>query len=240
MESVLYLLFMQERTQKEAIEFMYGKEYSDVNVVPFKKARENLMSDNLLSSDGSLRNASFRSNTDYFLSKIEEKASERGKEISSEELEGIQFFLNSDWFRSFFELEYLENMQGIARNSNGVLEVTNEYEGAFELVIVVFDDLGIIGADRSFDELLNYNSVTEFLEDQDWNLSISREKTMEMIRDEIEDSVRGDFLEWRLFFLRKIIEEYPAIGNLPSLNFPVFHWNSDLAMARRFLDRKTE
>lgn len=43
MEALAYLAFGKPRTQKEAVELIYGKDYDEVNIQPFVDARESLL-----------------------------------------------------------------------------------------------------------------------------------------------------------------------------------------------------
>ena len=95
---------MQERTQKEAIEFIYNREYENINVNPFVKARKRLQEAGLLEHDGQLRNANYRS-------------------IVSPVLENTDTDHSEGEIRGLFDLETIESLSLTRRKENGRLSV---------------------------------------------------------------------------------------------------------------------
>jgi hypothetical protein len=73
LEFIMYLVFGQPKTQNEAIEIVYERDYTEVNVKPFRDARVRLMNAGKLDSDGKLRNAEFEA-VDHNLSVEEIKS----------------------------------------------------------------------------------------------------------------------------------------------------------------------
>lgn len=62
MELIVYIAFGREKTQKEAIEQIYERSYENVNILPFKNARENLQKKGLVErTSEKLRNTTFKS-----------------------------------------------------------------------------------------------------------------------------------------------------------------------------------
>lgn len=79
----VYAAFIQPKTQKEAVKMVYDKSYRDINMRPFREARKRLTNKGLLENvDGSLRNATFRSQGSF---------SDRSK-YDKKYLSGTKFF----------------------------------------------------------------------------------------------------------------------------------------------------
>lgn len=118
MEGLIYLIFLQERTQKEALEYIYNKDYSNININPFKKARDNLLKLNMIKSDGSFRNVSFKSNLS-FLGKL--------FDINQEDLDIC--------------LADLEKSEHLARDDKGILRFRFGTNGVKTFIIEYLEKL---------------------------------------------------------------------------------------------------
>lgn len=232
-EMILYLLFIEEKTQKQAAEFMYQKEYSNINTSTIKEARKTLTSSNLVESDGSLRNAKFKSNTDVIAEIIRDSANESNQELTDEDFKGLKMLLNSQWFRSFFSLEHIEGLKGIARNTNGTLEVSSGFNG-LEEVLVVFDDINQmaeLGEQHSYSKIAEYNSFEDYLESQKGlNLPIDPEEVKKIFLDTTAE--KDEELDWRKNFLDSLIIDKEIFTSLPYIPVVVEHRNSDILLGK--------
>ncbi|MFB6182635.1 MAG: hypothetical protein ABEI78_01080 [Candidatus Nanohaloarchaea archaeon] len=61
----VYLSFIDPKTQKEAVEMIYNKDYENINMRPFRQAREELQNTGRLDWDGKMRNGTFTSVGDF-------------------------------------------------------------------------------------------------------------------------------------------------------------------------------
>lgn len=237
-EMILYLLFMEEKTQKEAAEFMYQKNYSNINTSTIKNARQALMNSNLLESDGALRNANFKSQTDVIADKIRDSIQNSGIEFDDKDYEGLLMLLDSRWFRSFFSLEKIEGLSGVARNTNGTLEVSSGFT-ALEEVLVVFDDINQmaeLGENKEYSEIAQYDTFESFMENEKGiDLSLEPKEIEEIFLEATGE--RGKELEWRKSFLKSIISEKEIFTSLPHVPTVIEHRNSDLLIGKDRLQK---
>lgn len=223
-EMIVYLLFIDEKTQKEAAEFMYQKEYSKINTSTIKNARKTLIQNGLIESDGSLRNAVFSSNLDYIVNQFEN--------LDQKTIEGIKMFLESEWFRSLFSLDNIEDIQGIGRNINGTLEVSSNYTAA-EIVKVMFDDVNQIAEledQNKYSKVAEYETFEEYLENSE-----APEKDYSSLFDQVKDEIHfsGDFIEE---LMERILVEEKKIGKIPYVPIILEHKTSDIAMAKMIIE----
>lgn len=234
-ESVLYLLFMKERTQKEAIEFIYGKDYSKINVRPFKESRKKMIEDKALESDGSLRNASFKSRAEPFLDHVKEKSEEKDEEISDKELEGLRIFLESEWFEEFFEPGVFEHLPYIARKKNGRLEVKTNAEhgeGAFQVLGNIIDDINLLGSrEHSFEDVAEIGSFEDYIEaNNEWEYIFEPSEMVDVLVEGISFSDKSHE-RYRRFLFQKVFATSQIGHNLPRLSVVLYHLDSDIVNA---------
>lgn len=230
-EMIIYLLFIDGKTQKEAAEFMYQKEYSKINTSTIKNARKTLIQNNLIESDGSLRNAVFESNLDYIIDRISEAASKRDYTIDEKELEGIRMFLESEWFRSLFSLDNIEDIQGIGRNINGTLEVSSNYTAA-EIVTVMFDDVNMLaelGEKKDYSKIAGYSSFEDYLENSE---ATQRDYSTALKEVKSEIDFSADIL---LRIIEKMFLGNNTAEKIPFLPIIVEHKTSDIALAKQII-----
>lgn len=116
LEGLTYLAFLKPRTQKEAVELIYNKDYQEVGITPFKQAREKLVQHGFVSSNGKLRNAEFQSSTEpierYLDLKPLDKPVDHGK---------LKKLMGSEGFQEYFAQENFEDLPYLERNSRGRL-----------------------------------------------------------------------------------------------------------------------
>jgi len=71
MEALAYLAFGKPRTQKEAIELIYGKDYDEVNIQPFVDAKETLLDKGFIQKcDEKQRGASYEADHDQDINSL--------------------------------------------------------------------------------------------------------------------------------------------------------------------------
>lgn len=241
MDSLLYLLFMNENTQKDAIETLYDREYDSINVTPFTNARERMLQKGWLESDGSLRGAKFKTNLKPFIDYVADE-----KDLSTSQKNGFRELVTSEWFRGFFQLEILDEAPEVGRNNNGRMGFQLGSEGAFHTLGLVVDDLGSLSytqrakakewlkfdpkniSPNNLEEVDDFDSQIEDL--KQGQLIESPEDFLEaLFQSEILGHCRVQELTWRRLFLERIVKEQLAF-KLPDLSdvVPIYHLNSDL------------
>lgn len=227
----MYALFMKERTQKEAIELLYNKEYSKINISPFKKAREKLMEDGYIESDGSLRNAKFKAQPEPFIEETEKKYKEDyGENLSKEYKQGLKLILRSEWFRSVFSSENFSKFKNIERNDEEKLQLTSSpltFVGeiftdmvAFTCIYKASNDIEV----PTIEDVASYNSFSEYIEDYGgWFLEsfelkegkepLSKEEVFEMVAE--DHLITEERKPWHYEMLNYLIYETGMFLKLP-------------------------
>lgn len=226
-ESVVYLTFLQEKTQKEALEYIYNKDYSSINIRPFKEARQNLASEEMIGSDGSLRNAAFTSKVEPIVEEISKEL-----QLAKNEEKALKKILDSEFFRECFSRENLEKLPFLARDEKGRLDIQLGSEGAFEVAYQVLYDLmafssqseGALQVKADQIDLVSVNQYEDFStyiqSKEKWLLSVEPQEFIDLNREDIEKGSRNP--EWCIHVLEKVSVRHKLLYRLPG-----YHLESD-------------
>jgi hypothetical protein len=233
LDSLVYLSFVEPKTQKEAVKLLYNKSYEEVNMRPFREARKKLTQQGYLKHDGSMRNATFTSSMQAFVEQVNSNMEERrGRSLTEEEREGLYKITDSEWFRNFFGEDYLETLYGVGRNESGRLDYTTAGDYSMKVIGQVIHDAwgigyrpeGQIKNDFELTDLTNYASFKEF---QDKHSGFFLEKLESRFGDELtkedvieiisEDHLIEERFEWRTSLLDNLVYESEMLFKLPRI-----------------------
>lgn len=230
MDSLVYLIFMKERTQKEAVELIYDKPYSEINIRRFKNSRESLLNEGYITSDGSMRNAKFKSKIDPLLEEIHNRAEQEGEELTNQEVEGLKMLFRSEWFSDLFNDEVFESLPEVGRRE-GIIEV-GAFGGAIEILSEIIDNITYIGrlfdSGKDYNDISHYKSFEEALEECEWETDKSAREVYNKAEKELSRHVREDNLDWKLYLWEKItiIDKYMFC--MPKLAFGLTYFPSEM------------
>lgn len=241
-EGLAYLIFLQERTQKEALEYIYNKDYSNINITPFKKARNNLMDQGFIKSNNALRNAKFKSVIDPFIKFVGRK-----KDLTEKEIAGLKVLLTSKWFKNLFSFDVLEYAPEIGRDDKEILRFRYNSKGAFHTLGLILDDLTCFTSNRrthfsimpefvegteplssyALEDLSSYSSFDQFLKEENQKRIKKYDKIMETLKPNIKERVRERERPWYDNFINELYKK-ELMFNLPDLSkiTTLYHLNS--------------
>lgn len=232
-EEMVYLVFMKERTQKEALELIYNEDYGNININPFKDAREELMSKGYLESDGKLRNAKFKSTPEPVIEATKEN---RGRafpdELSDAEVSSLYKIIDSNWFRSFFSDEILDNYYDTKRE-DGLLKFARQ-GSAIGMIAQFLQDLAAFSSGfKQFDntqialeDINQYENFSQFIEETNWFLDDFNLKEGEepLTKDEVYSTIAeghliDDSKPWAQKMLKNLVYESGLLFRIPDMRY---------------------
>lgn len=180
MEGLVYLLFMQERTQKEASEFIYDKEYDRINLQTFRNARKQLVEDGYLEVGDSQRNTDYKSKVGPLVQKTNEKFQKHHEGgLTDDQKQALRMIYDSDWFRSFFSLDKIDKLYHIKRKDDSNRLTYSTTAGALKAIGQVLRDVSGLSTrihpirnyrGTSLEDLNEYDSFDDYLDDTRWFL----------------------------------------------------------------------
>lgn len=230
MDSLVYLIFMKERTQKEAVELIYDKPYSDINIRRFKNSREKLVNEGYLTSDGSIRNAEFKSKTEPIIEEIKERAEQENEELTKSEIEGIKLMLDSNWFADLFSEEIFESLPDVGRPED-IIEV-GAFGGAIEVISEIMDHITYAGrlfeSSNDYESVSKYSTFENYLKDCKWRAEELPQEVYEIAEEVLSEQIQQDVVEWKLYFWRKMTIEDKCLFDLPKLSFGITYLPSEM------------
>lgn len=233
MDGIVYLSFINPKTQKEAVKLVYQKDYQEIDMRPFREARKRLVNQGYLKSDGSMRNAVFTSSMQAFLDQIENNLEDEGSGLESKEKERLYKICNSEWFRHFFNSEIISEMWGLTRNESGRLDYSGAGSYSMRVIGQVFRDLWAFGYPGKRARLENnidfsvvdqYNDFDEFIEDQGSEFILDRLELLPSGKDYSKEEVFEEIkeghnftTEWQEYYLKDLVFESQMLYQLPRI-----------------------
>lgn len=235
MDSLVYLIFMKEKTQKKAVELIYDKPYSEINIRRFKNSRERLMKDGYLTSDGSIRNAKFKSNIGPIIEEINERADQEQTELTEKELEGLKIMLESEWFADLFNEDIFESLPDVGR-PEGIIKV-GAFGGAIEVISEIIDHITYAGrlfnSDKNYENVSEHQTFRDYIGESSWKTDQTPEKVYKVAEEELSKHIQQDVVEWKLYLWRKITIEDECLFDLPKLSFGLTYLPSEMNVIQR-------
>ena len=220
MDSLVYISFIEPKTQQEAVELVYNKSYDEINMRPFREARKRLIRSGELKSDGSMRNATFTSSMQPFIEDVEKTYTEKlGREMSSKNAERLFKIVDSDWFRQFFREELIQKMYWLGRNDSERLDYVGA--GSYSMMVIgqVVRDLWAFGVPRRLDTSIkldvldDYQSLDDYVEEYGRSFFLESLETLpegsEIDKKEAHEMVKdGHNMDrpWREDYLDELFE----------------------------------
>jgi hypothetical protein len=218
MDGIVYLSFIEPKTQKEAVEMVYQEDYDKVGMRPFREARKRLIQQGYLKSDGSMRNAVFKSSMKAFVDQVEQNLEEEERELSDDFRNDIYMITDSDWFRKFFSSDNIEKLSWVGRNEKGRLDYSGAGSYSMKVIGQVLRDFWGIGYHAEHRiyprtdniDLNQYSSFDDYVnEDRDFFVEkLEKRFSNELTKEEVFDIVsKGHNIEERFEWRTQVLEE---------------------------------